>query len=467
MRVFKIIDEPPTGIRYGLLLFLLFLIPLYSEVKDEFKEQILDSKPEAISQIFNKNRLDLFPILRKIVQNNSVNPKVETAILKTYSQFGKELPVIYPTFWEDLEFIIENSKNEENILLSLEITSTLKEKRFLYAILDLITNRNSTIRRMSYQVLNSFKDDRSLPYILELGNSEEPIKRYYYLEALNFIGDERANIHLQRLLQDPSPAIRSEAILAIEKLGLKEKLNSVLAMATNDSNYEVRKFAVVSLKNQKNKFQTTVFQKTIFDSNIEVRDVSLDAIQNTKDPNYGKFVSLAMEKESESFLSLKMIDTLLALNNHGGGNGLSFALKKDPDIEVRTKAAFAIGNLKATSAIPDLISSLKLEPIVKVKLESTRSLGILKEKKAVPVILTRLQTNEPTELKLEFLTALDKIDDPKVMPVIFDLTEEENQKNIRPSLKSLLRKMLYRYHGGDKTYKLTNSDTVSNLSLNE
>ena len=48
------------------------------------------------------------------------------------------------------------------------------------------------------------------------------------------------------------------------KLGLKEKLNSVLAMATNDSNYEVRKTAVVSLKNQRSKFPTTVYQKTIF-----------------------------------------------------------------------------------------------------------------------------------------------------------------------------------------------------------
>jgi HEAT repeat protein len=461
MKIFKIPDEPLTVFRYSLFIFFTFQTIFADSIKDEFKEEVLNKKTKSILKIYEQNRQDLVPFLKNFIIENKASAELESSILFTYQKYQKEINKLDPEYWKTLESVIENSKNEENVLLALEIVSNLKEKKVIYSILDLVTSRNSEIRRASYKVINSYKDDRTLPYILELGNSDEPIKRYYYLEALNFIQDERANIHIQRLLNDPSPAIRSEAIIAIEKLELKEKLNHVLNMATNDSNYEVRKFAVVSLKNQRSKFPSTVYQKTIFDSNSEVREVSIEAIQTIKDPNYAKFVSLAMEKETLSSLNMKMIEALLHINNHGGGNGLAVVLKKDKDEDVRTKAATAIGNLKASIAIPDLIKSLLTEQVVKVKLAVTKSIGNLKEKTAVPTILNRIQANEPIELKLEFLSALDKIDDPKVMPVIFDLAEEGKFKNIHVPLKQLLRRMLYRFHGGEKGYKILSESEVS------
>ena len=117
--------------------------------------------------------------------------------------------------------------------------------------------------------------------------------------------------------------------------------------------------------------------------------------------------------------------------------GLSVALRKDEDSQVRSKAAFAIGKLKATPVVRDLVSSLQVETVVNVKIEVTRSLGSLKEKSAVPVMLTKLQTNEANELRSEFLTALNQIDDPKVMPVIFDLIDLENTEMIKTGMKQL------------------------------
>ncbi len=462
MKIFKISDEPLTVYRYVTIFFLSINSVFSESVKDAFKSEVLDKKIDSILKIQENNRPDLVPFLSNFIKNQTPKPELESSVLNIYFKYSKGILKIHPEYWKDLEWVIENSKNEDNVLKALEIVSELKEKKVIYSILDLVTSRNSEIRRASYKAINSYKDDRTLPYILELGNSEEPIKRYYYLEALNFIADERANIHIPRLLNDPSPAIRSEAIVAIEKLGLKEKLTQVQNMATTDTNYEVRKFAVVSLKNQRSKFSSSVYQKTIFDSNSEVREVSIDAIHIIKDVNYAKFVSSAMEKETLSSLNMKMLDTLLHLNNHGGGQGLAVVLKKDKDEDVRTKAAIVIGNLKASVAIPVLIKSLISEQVVKVKLAVTKSLGNLKEKTAVPMILNRIQTNEPDELKLEFLTTLDKIDDPKIMPVIFDLTEENKLKNIHAPLKQLLRKMLYRFHGGEKGYKiLSESEEVS------
>jgi HEAT repeat protein len=424
--------------------------------KDELKENLLGSEKkqkQALQSLKSLKREDLFPIVSKILRETTSEGEIQGMILDLYFSYGPEIEKFNPSLIEDLEWVFDNTKNEANIIKVLHYAATYKEKRLMYHILDYITYRDATVREYTFKAIDSFKDDRALPFILELGSSDQPIHRYYYLESLNFINDERASMHVAKLLTDPSPAIRSECIVVIEKLGLKEKLNSVLTMATNDSNYEVRKTAVVSLKNQRSKFPTTVYQKTIFDTNREVRDVTVDAINSIKDPSYARFISAAMEKETLSPLRLKMIDSLLILNNHGGGIGLSVALRKDVDSQVRSKAAFAIGKLKATPVVRDLVSSLQVETVVNVKIEVTRSLGSLKEKSAVPVMLTKLQTNEANELRSEFLTALNQIDDPKVMPVIFDLIDLENTEMIKTGMKQLLRTMLYRYHGGGKDYR--------------
>ncbi len=434
----------------------LFSISAADPEKDELKENLLGSEKkqkEALLSLKSASRQDLFPIVSSILRKTNSEGELQGLILDVYFSFGADLEKYNPNFLEDLEWVFDNTKNEANIIKILHYAATYKEKRLIYNILDFIKYRDVTVREYTFKALDSFKDDRALPFILELGSSDQPINRYYYLESLNYINDERASMHVTKLLMDPSPAIRSECVIVIEKLGLKEKLNSVLAMATNDSNYEVRKTAVVSLKNQKSKFPTTVFQKTIFDSNKEVRDVTVDAINTIKDPSYARFISAAMEKETLSPLRLKMVESLLILNNHGGGLGLSAALLKDQDSQVRSKSAFAIGRLKATTAIRDLVSSLKEEKVVDVKIEVTRSLGVLKEKSAVPVILSKLQTNEANELRSEFLAALNQIDDPRVMPVIFDLIDLENAESIKTGMKQLLRTMLYRYHGGGKDYK--------------
>ncbi|MCB1176326.1 MAG: HEAT repeat domain-containing protein, partial [Leptospiraceae bacterium] len=292
------------------------------------------------------------------------------------------------------------------------------------------------------------KDDRILPYILELGNSESPIHRYYYLEALKYIEDDRVTVHLNKLLHDPSPAIRSEAIEVVGKMNLKEKEAIVLNMAKKDSNYEVRKYGILYAKDKKLSYRRDIFQSGIFDKHPEVREVTVDAFEQFKNSSYSSFVSKAMEKENLSYLRLKMIDSLLAMKNHGGGLGLIAALKFDRTEEVRVKAAYATAKLNARIAIPSLIQSLSKESSVPVKIEVVKTLGIMKEKSAIPALLTSLKnSNEDLSLRKATLSSLDQIDDPRVMPVIFDLIEDETT-DFQKNMKEFLREMLYRYHGG-------------------
>ena len=286
---------------FAIALVFISILPLFSAntEKDELQENLQGSEKkqkQALLSIKTAKREDLFPLISTILKSTSSEGEIQGIILDLYFSYGTDIEKYNPNLIGDLEWVFDNTKNEANIVKVLHYAATYKEKRLMYHILDYITYRDATVREYTFRAIDSFKDDRALPFILELGSSDQPIHRYYYLESLNFINDERASMHVTKLLSDPSPAIRSECIVVIEKLGLKEKLNSVLAMATNDSNYEVRKTAVVSLRNQRSKFPTTVFQKTIFDANREVRDVTVDAINAIKDPSYARFISSAMEK---------------------------------------------------------------------------------------------------------------------------------------------------------------------------
>ncbi|MCB1143976.1 MAG: HEAT repeat domain-containing protein [Leptospiraceae bacterium] len=433
-----------------LLLNLTFPL-LSSELTEEEKFlQNLNSdsgKNESIRNLKLKKMNAHLPLLSSILRNKNTSKDTIIEIINLYESYGNELEEYHPGAIEDYEWVVNNLSDEFLVSQIVNIFRIRKDKRLIYPVISLITHRNLDVRLAAFNYLETFKDDRALPYILELGNSEVSINRYYYLEALNYISDERATIHVLKLLNDPSPALRMEAIAVVDKLNLKDKQQLVLKMARKDNNYEVRKSATVFARNSNQRFRTDIFQGGIDDDHPEVRKEALKSIITFKDARYASNVSKMMEKESESQLRSLAIDALIAMNNHGGGGGLSVALLNDSDSQVRKKSAFAAAKLSAKTVLPSLLTSLEKEPTVYVRLEVTKSLGILKEKKAVPGFLKILSSpQEDRNLRTEVLASLDQINDPSVMPVVFDLIDEE-QSEFKNEMKSFLRDMLYKFHG--------------------
>ncbi len=437
-----------------LLISIYFLpyIPVFSvnEEKDEMKEKLFKSgrnRIEAISSIKVMQREDLFPLLPEILRKSDLDGETITSVILLYKSYGIELDKFHTRWVEDFEWILENSKEESHFIEIFSFAESRKERRLLYSLASFLKYPNYHVRVSVYRALGALSDDRAIPFLFELGNSERGIFKKYYLESLLHFKDDRILSLLPKLLSDPSPAIRTECVLAIEKLSLREKFFLLSNLASSDPNYEVRKYSVTSLKNIYNKNKTYIFQKTIFDENQEVRDASVEAIYSIRDPYYAKFVSTALEKEQITELKLSMIETLIILGNHGGGNGLIATLKDDKSPEVRIRSAQAVGALNSFTASSTLLTGLKYENQTPVKIEMVRALGILKEKNAVVVLLDSLKkTDENSDLRKEAVLSLEKIDDPTVMLQFFDQIEIEKNEEIKTVLKKSLRDMLYKYH---------------------
>jgi HEAT repeat protein len=407
-------------------------------------------KAESIRRVKEQNQHDLLPSVSKLLREDSHNIETILEILNLYESYGSELSQVHPSFIDDYEWIVKNLNDETIVIQIIHFFKIRKDKSFFYPVTSLLTHRNSNVRLASYQYLETFKDDRALPYLMELGNSSKAIERFYYLEALNYIIDERASIHISKLLTDPSPAIRIEAINAIDKLNLKEKQNHVLTMARKDQNYEVRKIATIYTKNKKLKYRQEIFKDGLDDDNSEVKKEVLLAISSFQDPNYAKSVSNYLEKESDPYLRSLGLDALNSMNNHGGGGGLARILLNDNNIENRKKAAYLTSKLNAKNLIPTLLKSVEVDPSIAVKIEITKSLGLLKEKSAIPIFINSIASQkEDNSLKLEMLMALEKINEPKIIPILYDIVENDNTE-LKDQMKSIFRDMLYKVHKMEK-----------------
>jgi hypothetical protein len=431
----------------------LSIIKTDSSEKDQLKEELLSGgvkQIEAIRAIPTVQRQDLISYLPAILRSNSSSEETVNAILALYIDYGNKLESFHPSWKSDFEWVLENSKHDSAIVQVIQRVEKESDRSFFYAALERITHRSMKVRSVVYSYLASLKDDRVIPFILDLAFSEVPIERYYYLEALRYMNpnDDRLTANLPLLLYDASHAIRSECFSVIERYKLTDKYsNHLKQMAISDGNYEVRKYAILSIKDQNLKNMSYILKNTIQDTHHEVRDVTLDAISKFNVGYFAKNVSDAMEVEDKSHIRFKMVDTLLHLNNHGGGRGLAVALQHDPQENVRVHAAYAAGVLGAKKIIPELLESLVKDKSDPVKIQIARTFSVLKEKSTIPTVIDTIgNSQESVPLRLELVSALDSINEPAVMPLLFDLIESEPKEDLRSSLKGLLRRMLYQYH---------------------
>lgn len=402
---------------------------------------------DSIRLIRDLELKNLVPQVSNVLHHQNADKDILIEVINLYESYGDSLSYYNPNALEDYEWIVNNLREDELIFELVESLLKRKDKRLIYPIISLTTHRSYKIRQIAFMYLESFKDDRILPYILELGNSENPLHRYYYLESLYHINDERANMHLAKLINDSSAAIRFEAIKLMDRLQIKEKENLILSLAKTDSNYEVRKMSILFARNRKPRNKSNVFKEGLEDSNLEVREVSLESIKIFKDTSCAKAVSVFLETEKNTILKLKAIETLIELNNDGGGNGLVSILFNDRNSDVRKKSAYALGTISTVKAHADTLNfSLLKEDDLGVKEEIINSIRKKKDKSSISVLLKKIKDpTESTKIKLEIIKALDLINDPSTLPEIFELID--SQLEVAYELKSYMRVMLNRFHG--------------------
>ncbi|WP_373274669.1 HEAT repeat domain-containing protein [Leptospira borgpetersenii] len=414
-------------------------------LKDEFKENVLSfskSQASAISEIRSKNRLDLVKELPSVFQNESVEEKAQIAILKLFAELD-ELDILAPNWVGVLDSVFQNTTNvtlRKEILL---LTEKKKEKRLIYSVIAAFNDPETSIRALAYRLMYLLKDDRALPVLLDMSLSKDPLQRMYFLESSLIIKDERIQNQIHKLANDESSGVRKKYLIAINRLGITEKFSQFQKSATGDPDDDVKIVALEILKNKKNRQNISLFYKGLTDPNPDIRRISLEALLLFQDKQGAKVISDQLAKEENLFLKARMIDLLLDLGNHGGGQGILAVLTDGEEAELRTKAAYAVGKLGVNINSVELAKILSEEKEDAVKWQLIRSLGELKDKNAISGLLMFARNpREKLNLRIEAVITIRIINDPDSLSSIFEAYVSEREKTLRMELENTVREIL-------------------------
>ncbi|AXR64334.1 HEAT repeat domain-containing protein [Leptospira mayottensis] len=414
-------------------------------LKDEFKENVLNfskSQASAISEIRSKNRLDLVKELPSIFQNESVEEKVQIAILKLFAELD-ELDVLAPNWVGVLDSIFQKTNNVKLKKEILLLAEKKKEKRLIYSVIAAFNDPETSIRGLSYRLMYLLKDDRALPILLDMSLSKDPVQRMYFLESSLIIKDERIQNQIYKLANDESAGVRKKYLIVINRLGITEKFSQFQKSAISDPDDDVKMVALEILKNKKNRQNISLFYKGLTDPNPDIRRISLEALLLFQDKQGAKAISDQLTKEENLFLKARMIDLLLDLGNHGGGQGILTVLTGGEEEELRTKAAYAVGKLGVNIGSAELTKILSEEKEDSVKWQLIRSLGELKDKNVVSgLLMFARNSREKLNLRIEAVITIRIINDPESLSSIFEAYVSEREKTLRMELENTVREIL-------------------------
>lgn len=400
------------------------------------------SQASAISEIRSKNRLDLVKELPSIFQNESVEEKVQIAILKLFAELD-ELDILAPNWVGVLDSIFQKTNNVKLKKEILLLAEKKKEKRLIYSVIAAFNDPETSIRGLSYRLMYLLKDDRALPILLDMSLSKDPVQRMYFLESSLIIKDERIQNQIYKLANDESAGVRKKYLIVINRLGITEKFSQFQKSAISDPDDDVKMVALEILKNKKNRQNISLFYKGLTDPNPDIRRISLEALLLFQDKQGAKAISDQLTKEENLFLKARMIDLLLDLGNHGGGQGILTVLTGGEEEELRTKAAYAVGKLGVNIGSAELTKILSEEKEDSVKWQLIRSLGELKDKNVVSgLLMFARNSREKLNLRIEAVITIRIINDPESLSSIFEAYVSEREKTLRMELENTVREIL-------------------------
>ncbi len=380
--------------------------------------------------------------LPSVFQNESVEEKAQIAILKLFAELD-ELDILAPNWVGVLDSVFQNTTNvtlRKEILL---LTEKKKEKRLIYSVIAAFNDPETSIRALAYRLMYLLKDDRALPVLLDMSLSKDPLQRMYFLESSLIIKDERIQNQIHKLANDESSGVRKKYLIAINRLGITEKFSQFQKSATGDPDDDVKIVALEILKNKKNRQNISLFYKGLTDPNPDIRRISLEALLLFQDKQGAKVISDQLAKEENLFLKARMIDLLLDLGNHGGGQGILAVLTDGEEAELRTKAAYAVGKLGVNINSVELAKILSEEKEDAVKWQLIRSLGELKDKNAISGLLMFARNpREKLNLRIEAVITIRIINDPDSLSSIFEAYVSEREKTLRMELENTVREIL-------------------------
>ena len=291
-----------------------------------------------------------------------------------------------------LDKIVALSEDKELVVRELALraaTPYVTDKARRRIVLDMLygalKDPDVTLRRSSALALLDTKDPKVIAKLMEASADQDAQVRLTVVDGAITLQDEQGDKVLLSLIDDPEDKVKLAVVKAIGVRGIKEAMEK-LRFRVNHRDLEMRRavlFTIVSLNEtpEDHKQFLQVYQKAIFDADVEIKAAGLMGIQWINDPN------------------------VVALLTDG-------TLKFHKDPKVRAATILALGRSRDHNVVEDIARGLALTEPPEVQKNAIIGLKLMGHRKGLQPLQEFIIASDNEELIELAKESIDVIENP-------------------------------------------------------
>ena len=284
-----------------------------------------------------------------------------------------------------LDEIVALSEDKELVVRELAlraatpyVTDKAKRKLVLKMLYGALGDPDVTLRRSSALALLDTKDPAVLAKLMEASADQDAQVRLTVVDGAIALQDEQGDKVLLSLIDDPDDKVKLAVVKAIGVRGIKEAMEK-LKFRVNHRDLEMRRavlatIVVLNETPEDHKQFLQVYQKAIFDVDVEIKIAGLTGIQWINDPNVVALLTDGTLKFHKD--PLVRAATILALGrsrDHNVVEDIARGLSLTEPPEVQRNAIIGLklmGHKKGLQPLQEFIIASDSEELIELAKES-------------------------------------------------------------------------------------------------
>jgi HEAT repeat protein len=278
---------------------------------------------------------------------------------------------------------------------------------------------------------NALHDSTAFDLLIkELDNDDLQI-RTRAIKSLGEIGDKRVMDQLNDMYNTDNPLVFAAVEQALGTLNAEGILDKLMVNAKN-VNPVIRYGAIAGLgERQENKAVEMLIDCMMNDRNLALRGYAMDLLSAKDNPLITQNIIRIIANNSAFTLRSKAIEYLSRMKDDQGYKILCSILP-DENLQLRARAADALGVLGDQRAVPELLQAAKHEKNAWIRQRIIISIEKMSDTTAADA-LCALMTSEPSHFcRSSIAESLGLLKDRKAVPFLIKILDDSN-KSVRIS----------------------------------
>jgi len=347
-------------------------------------------------------------------------------LLKTFRWHGREIVSGQQLSWSAVVLALT--------WLGFALTA---KKGYIRALLRNLQQGSTMLQLHAADALSKLSDRVSLSLLLQTLQSEQPERVVAAVHFLQVCGTAQAAEALAALASHADPRVRATALSALGRLAGAEHID-LFTSSLHDPDSRVRANALEALTSSHDPRLLEKAQPLLQDDSRRVRVNAVLALatipgaEQVSDwlPLLQELAHGDSEARSTAIFALERLPSDSSMD-------LLCELLHDPDVDLRTQAAKALGVIGSPRVIPALVEALGGAP--EVRHVARRSLAAIAKNAGVACAQQLAQTaltSKQTEVRSELADVLGRLEGPQVIPTLIALLKDREWRVRWKVLKS-------------------------------